>query len=73
MYGWLWRRLPGPLPARVAAGAGLVVAALALLFFVLFPWVEPRLPWNDVTINSPSVVQSSVPSPAPSVLAPASP
>jgi len=29
----------------------LVLAAVALLLFVVFPWVEPRLPYNDVTVG----------------------
>ena len=37
----------------------LLVGVLALLFFVIFPWVEPRLPWNDVNVNSPSIEQTT--------------
>jgi hypothetical protein len=29
----------------------LVLAVVALLVFVVFPWVEPRLPFNDVTVG----------------------
>jgi hypothetical protein len=29
----------------------LILAVVALLFLVVFPWVEPRLPFNDVTVN----------------------
>jgi len=65
MYGWIWRRLPGGLGAKVGGCAVLLVGVLALLFLVIFPWVEPRLPWNDVTVNSPSV-EETVPSAAPS-------
>ena len=32
-----------------------LAAVLALLFFVVFPWVEPRLPFNDVTVNPAGV------------------
>ena len=39
MYVWLWRHLPGPLVARL------------LQLLVVFPWVEPHLPWNDVTVD----------------------
>jgi hypothetical protein len=28
-----------------------VLAAVALLLFVVFPWVEPHLPFNDVTVD----------------------
>jgi hypothetical protein len=28
-----------------------VLAACALLLFVVFPWVEPHLPFNAVTVG----------------------
>jgi hypothetical protein len=52
VYSWIWRHLPG-LPAVKALQALVLVAAVvALLLFVVFPWVEPRLPFNDVTAGS---------------------
>lgn len=67
MYAWLWRKLPGGFAGKVGGCAALFVAAVALLLFVVFPWVEPRLPWNEVTVNSPSIEQT-VPSASPSAL-----
>ncbi|MDQ4103570.1 MAG: hypothetical protein M3186_07615 [Actinomycetota bacterium] len=49
MYGWIWRHLPGPLPARLLQALLLVAGVVALLLLVVFPWVEPRLPFNAVT------------------------
>lgn len=49
LYGWIWRNLPGPVPVKVVGALVLVVVVLALLFFVVFPWAEPRLPFNHVT------------------------
>ena len=49
MYGWIWRHLPGPTAVRVVAALLLVIGVVAVLLFVVFPWVEPRLPFNDVT------------------------
>ena len=51
MYGWLWHKLPGGLPGKIGACTVLFVGVVALLFFVVFPWVDPRLPFNQVTIN----------------------
>ena len=51
MYGWIWRHLPGGTAIRTAEALVLVLAVVALLLFVVFPWVEPRLPWNDVTVD----------------------
>ncbi|MFD0884849.1 hypothetical protein ACFQ08_09840 [Streptosporangium algeriense] len=44
MYGWLWRSLPGPLTVRVLTLVALTGTTAALLWFVVFPWIEPRLP-----------------------------
>ncbi|WP_188316481.1 hypothetical protein [Solihabitans fulvus] len=49
MYAWIWRHLPGPIALRIALATLLVLAVLALLMFVVFPWAEPKLPFNHVT------------------------
>lgn len=51
MYGWIWRHLPGPFAVKLIEAAVLVAAIVALLFLVVFPWAEPRLPFNDVTTS----------------------
>lgn len=51
MYVWLWRRLPGGIAGKLVGSVLLMTACLALLFFVLFPWAEPRLPFNNVTVD----------------------
>jgi hypothetical protein len=50
VYGWIWRHLPGPTASRAVLALVLVLAVVALLLFVVFPYVEPRLPFNDVTV-----------------------
>jgi hypothetical protein len=54
MYPWLWRHLPGPWPARVLACAVLLAAVVVVLFAVVFPWVQPRLPFDNVTVTHSS-------------------
>ncbi|GLW92091.1 hypothetical protein [Actinokineospora globicatena] len=49
MYGWIWRHLPGPTAVRVLTALVLVAGVIALLMLVVFPWVEPKLPFNQVT------------------------
>jgi hypothetical protein len=49
MYGWIWRHLPGPVAVRVMLALVLVCGVVALLFFVIFPWLEPLMPFNGVT------------------------
>jgi hypothetical protein len=51
VYTWLWRKLPGGTGIKVAECFVLFLAVVAVLFFVVFPYVEPRLPFNDVTVN----------------------
>ena len=51
MYTWIWRKLPGGLPGKIIGSTLLVAAVVALLLFVAFPWLEPRLPFDDVTVD----------------------
>jgi hypothetical protein len=60
LYVWIWRHLPGGIIGKLLGSLVLLTGALALLFLVIFPWVEPRLPFNHVTVDAPS--SSSTPS-----------
>jgi hypothetical protein len=51
VYAWIWRRLPGDLRSKALLAALLALAVVALLLFVVFPWVEPRLPFSAVTVG----------------------
>lgn len=51
MYTWFWRHLPGPLPVRLLLCLIAFGAITVILFFVVFPWVEPKLPFSDVTVD----------------------
>jgi hypothetical protein len=51
VYGFIWRHLPGPTAARAVLALVLLLAVVALLLLVVFPWAEPRLPFNDVTVD----------------------
>lgn len=46
MYVWIWRHLPGPVSLKLAESVMLFLAVVALLFFVIFPWLEPYLPFD---------------------------
>jgi hypothetical protein len=50
MYVWIWRHLPGPVAAKLLQVLVLVALVCALLLFVIFPWIEPHLPINQVTV-----------------------
>ncbi len=64
MYGWIWRSLPGGLPGKLVGCLLLLLAALALLFLVVFPAVEPLLPLGDVTVEGSGGERAPVSSPA---------
>jgi hypothetical protein len=51
MYSWIWRTLPGGLPGKLLGSLLLLAGAVVLLFFVVFPAVEPLLPFSDVTVE----------------------
>lgn len=51
MYRWIWRHLPFGLPGRLAGSVLLTAAAVLLLWFVVFPWAEPLLPFDDVQVT----------------------
>ncbi|MGY1760433.1 hypothetical protein ACI79G_12755 [Geodermatophilus sp. SYSU D00779] len=51
MYSWIWRHLPGGTAVRALLALVLVAAVSALLLFVVFPYVEPWVPFADVTVD----------------------
>lgn len=68
MYSWIWRTLPGGLPGKLVGSTLLLVSAVALLFFVVFPVIEPLVPLGDVTVDtvpSPEPAPGATPAPAP--------
>jgi hypothetical protein len=65
MYVWIWRHLPGARLAKSLVSLVLCAGVVALLFLVVFPWVGPKLPFNDVTIDRGSTGAGVSPTPAP--------
>jgi hypothetical protein len=51
MYVWIWRHLPGNQWFKMLGTLLLLIGVIAVLFFFVFPWVEPHLPFNDVTVD----------------------
>jgi hypothetical protein len=51
MYGWIWRRLPGNIAVKTGCAVVLALLVVFVLFLVVFPWIEPRLPFGDVTVD----------------------
>ena len=67
MYAWIWQKLPGAWPFKVLESVVAGAAIVALLFIVVFPAVEPNLPFINVTIDESTTPSGSstpaVPSP----------
>ena len=51
MYAWLWRKLPGRPPVRLLTAALLVLLAVAVLWYVVFPLMEPAVTLDEVTVR----------------------
>jgi hypothetical protein len=51
VYAALWRALPGPRWARALQCVVLALVVVAVCFTWVFPWLEPLLPLNDVTVG----------------------
>lgn len=52
MYGWIWRHLPGNAWVRALISLVLALVVVYVLFQYVFPWAEPLLPFNDVTVDN---------------------
>jgi hypothetical protein len=51
MYAWIWRKLPFGLPGKLVGSVLLAGLAVTLLWYVVFPWAEPLLPFDDVQVT----------------------
>jgi hypothetical protein len=51
VYAWIWRRLPFGLPGKIIGSLVLTLSVVALLWYVVFPWAEPILPFDDVQVG----------------------
>ena len=61
MYGWIWRTLPGGGTGKLLGTLVLLTAVVLLLLFVVFPAVEPLLPFSDVTVDAPAPAPGAAP------------
>jgi hypothetical protein len=71
MYAWIWRHIPFKQPQLKALVSLVLIGAIgALLWFKVFPAVEPILPFDDGQIETgdgtPATGDGEVVSPGPS-------
>jgi hypothetical protein len=51
MYEWIWQRLPGGLSGKATTMGLIMIAVVALLWFVVFPWATLHLPIDQVGVG----------------------
>jgi len=52
MYAWIWRKLPFGPWGKLTGSLALVTMVGALLWYVIFPWATPLLPFDDVQVGT---------------------
>ena len=52
MYSWIWRKLPFGLWGKLSGSVALAAMVGALLWYVVFPWATPLLPFDDVQVGT---------------------
>jgi hypothetical protein len=52
MYAWIWRKLPFGFWGKLTGSLALAAATTALLWYVIFPWATPLLPFDDVQVGT---------------------
>ena len=52
MYAYIWRKLPFGLWGKLTGSIVLVTAVGVLLWYVVFPWATPLLPFDDVQVGT---------------------
>lgn len=66
MYGWIWHHLPFGKPGKLIGSLVLATAAVALLWYVVFPAIDPYLPFNNSGQVTGQIDQATQPSSGPS-------
>ncbi|WP_405142736.1 hypothetical protein OG589_35725 [Sphaerisporangium sp. NBC_01403] len=51
MYGWIWRVIPGGTGVKVITVLLLAGLAGVVLWYVVFPKLEPHVPLDRVTVG----------------------
>src|SRR3712207_1879522 len=64
MYAWIWRHLPFGRPGKLIGSLLLISLTGVLLWYVVFPWAEPLLPFDDVQVTQDSGVPGGPAGPA---------
>jgi len=58
VYAWIWRHLPGTWRTKTATALGLIAAVAAVLWYVVFPWVEPKVQFDHGVVQTPTPAET---------------
>lgn len=61
MFGVVWRVLPGPGFVKFLFVLVVVGGLAGFLWFYAFPWADPYLPFNEVTVEADGGGEPGVP------------
>jgi hypothetical protein len=70
VYAWIWRKLPFGRWGKLTGSLLLVGAVSALLWFVVFPWATPLLPFDNVQVGTNAGEQTGPAEQDPNVVIP---
>lgn len=63
MYAWLWRHLPGSAVTRIYTAVVSLLVVGVLLWYVVFPWFEPKIQFDHGTVDDGGTSATAPPSP----------
>ncbi|MCP2340649.1 hypothetical protein [Actinomadura rupiterrae] len=63
MYALIWRLLPGGWQTKTAIAAGLVLLAAVILWYLVFPWAEPKIQFDHGVMNGNPATTTPAPTP----------
>jgi hypothetical protein len=66
VYGWIWHKLPGNRALKALESVVLIALVASVLVVLVFPWVEPKLPFSGNTVSGETDSGDSTTTPAPS-------
>jgi hypothetical protein len=68
LYAWIWRKLPYGTAGKLVGVLLFLGGVGGLLWYVVFPAVDPHMPFNDVQVTTPDGVtpQQDLVTPSPS-------
>jgi hypothetical protein len=65
MYGAIWRSLPGDRGIKALTAAAILLGIAALLWYLVFPWIEPKIQFDHGTVEGGTSAPATPATPGP--------